>query len=121
MQYLIFKKHDQNNLQLFSLIINALLLYVQPPPSKKKTKNQNKQNKQKNKKNNPLVFALKQQHIGRVSRCIFVTNSYQMHKCLKAVEQPVETAWWSNSLFTVVMPLLQNESVIHLLMIKCYT
>lgn len=120
MQYLIFKKHDQNNLQLFSLIINALLLYVQPPPLQKKNKKP-KQTKQKNKKNNPLVFALKQQHIGRVSRCIFVTNSYQMLKCLKAVEQPVETAWWSNSLFTVVMPLLQNESVIHLLMIKCYT
>lgn len=38
MQYLIFKKHDQNNLQLFSLIINALLLYVQPPPLQKKNK-----------------------------------------------------------------------------------
>lgn len=44
MQYLIFKKHDQNNLQLFSLIINALLLYVQPPPLQKK-KQKTKTNK----------------------------------------------------------------------------
>lgn len=45
MQYLIFKKHDQNNLQLFSLIINALLLYVQPPPPSKKKKQKTKTNK----------------------------------------------------------------------------
>lgn len=44
MQYLIFKKHDQNNLQLFSLIINALLLYVQHPPLQKK-KQKTKTNK----------------------------------------------------------------------------
>lgn len=78
MQYLIFKKHDQNNLQLFSLIINALLLYVQPPPSP--PKKQKNQNKQKNRKNNPLVFALKQQT--QVFRGVFLWQTPT--KCLNA-------------------------------------